>query len=97
MDNSKPSRVTGGRPIAFAYRDKVKSMLDKLVSDGLIKPVGDEITEWCSPMHVVPKKNGDPRMVIDYTQINGYVKRPVHPFQCPRDAVADIPAGMKWF
>ena len=97
VDGYKPSRVTAVRPIAFAYRDKVKEVLDKLVKDGLIKPAGDENTEWCSPMHIVPKKNGDPRVVIDYTLVNKFVQRPVHPFQSPRDAVADIPAEARWF
>ena len=97
VEDYKPSTVTVARPIAFAYRDQMKQYLDKLVERKLIEPANDEPTEWCSPMHVVPKKNGDPRMVIDYTKLNAFVKRPVHPFQSPRDAVSDIPRDAQWF
>ena len=36
-------------------------------------------------------------MVTDYSKINKFVKRPVHPFPSVADIVRSIPAGTKCF
>ena len=46
----------------------------------------------------VPKANGvDVRMVTDFSKINKFVKRPVHPFPSVADIIRSIPAGTKFF
>ena len=51
-------------------------------------------TQWLS----VPKKNSDePRITVDLTGLNKFVKRPVHPTRVPREAVAAIPPGHEGF
>ena len=38
----------------------------------------DEHTDWCSPMVMVPKANGNVRICVDLTQLNRSVKREMH-------------------
>ena len=60
-------------------------------------PVGEAIT-WCHPMVVVPKSNSsEPRITVDLTGLNKYVRRPAYPTRVPRDVVASIPGGMRYF
>ena len=50
------------------------------------------------PAFFVPKPDGvKVRLVTDYTKLNKYVKRPVHPFPSVHDIVQSIPAGSKLF
>ena len=39
----------------------------------------------------------DLRLVVDYTGLNRFVKRPVHPFPPTRDIINNIPAGTRFF
>ena len=85
--------------IPYHWREKVKAQLDSLEREGVIErvPVGEPIT-WCHPMVVVPKKGKDePRITVDLTGLNKYVKRPVYPARVPRELVARIPKGMRYF
>ena len=53
---------------------------------------------WCHPMVVVPKSNSsEPRITVDLTGLNKYVRRPAYPTRVPRDVVASIPGGMRYF
>ena len=47
-DVVKPFCVGGARAIPYAYREQVKTQLDKMVADGIIEPV-TEPSEWCHP------------------------------------------------
>ena len=77
--DAKPIRLSTARNIAFGYREETKKELDKMVSQGIIKPVGDKATEWCSPMIVVQKPGGDIRICVDLSKPNEFIKRPTHP------------------
>ena len=44
-------------------------------------------------MHVVPKHNGNPRRVVDFTALNRISKRQTHPTVKPFNLVAKIPAN----
>jgi len=53
------------RSIPFAYRDKLKPELDLLLDQNIIVPV-TEVTDWCAPIVVTPKKGlGRIRMCVD--------------------------------
>jgi hypothetical protein len=53
-----------------------------------------EPTEWISPAFFVEKPNGrGARMVCDFTGINRFIQRPVHPFPSTQDLLSDIGAG----
>ena len=70
-----------------------------MTSQGIIEkvPIGESLT-WCHPMVIVPKKASDePRVTVDLTGLNKYVKRPAYPSRTPREAVAAITPGSKYF
>ena len=58
-----------------------------MVSQGIIKPVGDKATEWCSPMIVVRKPGGGIRICVDLSKLNKFVKRPTHPGAIPKEVI----------
>ena len=100
LDSSAvPRKCFRARTIPFHWRDSVHSQLDSMMKKGVIErvPVG-ETYDWCHPMVVVPKKDSqEPRITVDLTALNKFVKRPAYPVRPPRDAVAAIPKGMKFF
>ena len=49
--------------------------------------------EWCSNMHIVPKKNGDVRVTIDPGELNKVILREFHPMSTV-DHIATI---VEWF
>ena len=81
------------------WQEKVKSQLDSMEKKGIIEDVPlNEVPEWTHPMVVVPKKGSEePRITVDFTAINPYVKRPGHPTKIPADEVAQIGPGMGVF
>jgi hypothetical protein len=71
--------------------------LKKVIDSGVIVPV-EEPTEWISPAFFVEKPNGrGARMVCDFTGINRYIQRPVHPFPSTQEILRDIGAGANFF
>ena len=71
----------------------VQDLLDKKV----ITPVSTP-TEWCSPAFFVGKKETNKvRMVTDFTKLNKYVQRAVHPFPAAQEIIQSIPRGSKFY
>jgi len=56
-----------------------------------------EPTEWISPAFFVPKPKGGARLVCDFTGINKYIQRPVHPFPSPQQLLQNIGSNAKVF
>lgn len=54
-------------PIAAHYRDQVKEQIQSMLRDGIIEVA---VSSYNSPLHVVPKKDGSIRLVLDSRQIN---------------------------
>ena len=54
----------------------------------------DQPTEWCSPVVVVPKKNGKVRICGDFIQLNKAVLRENHPMPTTEQTLAKL-AGAK--
>ena len=54
-EEAEPFCIKAPRSIPFAYCDKLKKELDLLQQQGIIVPV-TEVTEWCAPIVVMPKK-----------------------------------------
>ena len=52
-------------PIQEAYRAKVDAEIDKMLEQGVVEPCSDP-KGWNTPLHVVPKKNGDLRIVANF-------------------------------
>ena len=54
--------------------------------------------EWCFPAFFVVKPDGkNVRMVTDFTRLNSFVERPVHPFSCVSEILQTIPATANYF
>ena len=96
-DNAVPFAVTCPRKVPFAWRSQVKQELDDMVAKNIIIPSPEEATDYVSPLVVVPKPNGKIRLCVDFTNLNKHVKRPVHPFKAPWEAVSDIGNGNNYF
>jgi len=81
------------RSIPFTYRDKWKAELDLLLYQNIITPV-TEVTDWCAPIVMTPKKGSDRiRMCIDLSHLNRYMKRERFQSPTPAEAIADIAAS----
>lgn len=50
------------------HKDVVKTNLDKLLDAIFIYPISEN--EWVSPLVVVPNKNGNWRVYVDYRELN---------------------------
>lgn len=83
------------RPVPFALRGAVEAELENLVKNGVIYPVTK--SEWCSPIVVVPKSNGNIRICTDFkVTINGWLRTDHYPLPNPDDIFVKI-AGAKVF
>ena len=70
----------------------------KLTEHGILEKVEpQEKTAWISPAFFVPKPNDELRLVTDFTKLNEFVVRPVHPFMCTKEILNSIEAGSKVF
>lgn len=96
-EDAKPHAITCPRKIPFAWRQKVKDELDEMCKKGIIRPAEDTPSNFISPLVVVQKANGKLRICVDFTKLNQYVIRPVHPFQAPWEAVSNIPSVATYF
>ena len=92
MDKAVPFCVKAPRTVPYAYREKLREELELLQEQGIIAPV-TEVTEWCVPIVVAPKKGSDRiRMCVDLSRLNRYVRRERYQSPTPADAVADLAA-----
>ena len=96
MEDAKPFKLYNARVIPLAWQQPTKQALDNLVSLGVIEPVGDVISDWVHPIVVVPKSKGGIRITTDFSKLNAYVKRPVHPTDTPELAISKIKPGTKF-
>ena len=95
--NAVPYRVSAPRPIPLRFQEPANSEITRYIKSWMIVPC-DEPTDWCSPAFFVPKGDGKGvRIVTDYTRLNKFVVRPVHPFPSVSDKVQSIPASSTCF
>lgn len=91
-----PFALRNARSIPFNWREAVKAMLDDMATQGIIAPVTVP-TEWTHPLVVVAKSDMASRLCVDLTNLNKFVKRPLHPLTTPKQAVSDISEKSKLF
>jgi hypothetical protein len=75
------------------YIERVRAELDKLLVAGFIYPV--KSASWLSPIVVVPKKNGQIRICVDYRKLNAQTLD--DPFPLPFIDVLDTVAGYELY
>ena len=73
---------------------------DKVIKLALENKIIERVTwatDWVSPAQFVAKPDGSARLITDYTRLNDYVRRPIHPFASAREIVDAIQPASKWF
>ena len=89
--------VSAPRPIPLRFQEPANAEISKYIASSIIAPCNTP-TEWCSPAFFVPKGDGKRvRLVTDYTELNWFVVRPVHPFPFVSDIIQSIPASAASF
>ena len=95
-DNAQPLKMFSERRVPKRFEEPAEAAIKDLVDKGVITEV-KEVTPWCSPGFFVPKQDGRVRLVTDFTYLNKYVERPVHPFPSTRDILQAIPHDAVYF
>ena len=92
MDNTAtPHQEVVARRIPLHYKPQTDTVVQDLINKNVITKV-DIPTKWVSPAFFMPKPDGiRMRLVTDYTKLNKYVHRPIHPFPSTRDIMQSIP------
>ena len=107
-----PTRCLTARSIPLHWQEPANEAIESLLQSGVLTRE-TEPTKWISPGFFVPKgeplfkesiKKGmvvvtlkDLRLVVDYTGLNKYVERPVHPFPSTKDILQQLPKDGRFF
>lgn len=79
--------------LSVAERMKVKEMIDDLLTNNIIR---ESESEYASPIIVVPKKNGDKRLCVDYRALNKKTAKDRYPMPLIEDQIDSL-SGKKYF
>ena len=88
-EGATPYSLYTPRNVAIPLREKVKTELNRMESNGIISKA-TEPTPWCAGMVVVPKKEGSVRICVDLKPLNQSVLREVHPIPKVDDTLAQL-------
>ena len=92
--NAEPVAIHKPRPVPIHFQAKVKAGLDRDCALGVLEKIRvGEPTTWCSPMVVTPKKNGEPRRVVDLQALNRVAVRQTHATMSPYHQAVSVPKG----
>ena len=88
-EGATPWAITAPRRIPYGLMDKVKAELQRMENLGVIQKV-EEPTDWCHPIVIVFKDNGEIRLCIDLTKLNPHIKREYRILDSVEDCLARI-------
>ncbi|XP_064468401.1 uncharacterized protein K02A2.6-like [Ornithodoros turicata] len=74
LPEAKPYAVTYPRRVPIPLLPNVENELKRMQELGVIVRI-DRATEWCAPMVVARKRDGELRICIDYTELNRQIVR----------------------
>ena len=84
-----PHQTYSPRHIPIPQLKKVVAELKKMEKLGVIRKI-DKPTDWCHPIVIVTKPNGDIRLCIDLTKLNPGVQRELHYLEPVEETMAKI-------
>ena len=92
LPNSKPYARHSPINVPRNWEKEVKAMLDRNVELEIIAvaPIGSSVT-WCSPMVIVQKTDGSPRLTVDFQRLNANCLRETHHTPSPFMLAMQIP------
>ncbi|XP_055613617.1 uncharacterized protein K02A2.6-like [Uranotaenia lowii] len=83
------------RRIPLPLEEAVAKKIDELLKRDIIE-VKKGPTSWVSPLVVVGKANGEPRLCVDLRRVNEAVLREHHPMPVVEDYIARLGRGSVW-
>lgn len=74
------------RPRRLSYHDKqiVDKIVQELIEEGIVRPSD---SEYASPIVLVKRKSGEPRLCVDYRQLNRITLKENHPIPLINDCL----------
>ncbi|GBN63680.1 Transposon Ty3-I Gag-Pol polyprotein [Araneus ventricosus] len=73
-----PFSITSPRRVPIPLLKQTKAELERMVEEKVITPVLKP-TEWCAPVVIIPKSDGNVRICVDLIELNRNVMRELHP------------------
>ena len=90
--NATPVAIHRPSTIPAHWEDQVRVELEQDIELGVLERVPSNTpTTWCSCMHVIGKKSGNPRRVIDLRAVNAATSRQTHATEAPFKQAMSIP------
>ena len=84
-----PFHLSAAPHVALPMQDKVRIELNRMENLGVIRKV-NEPTDWCYPMVIVNKKDGNLRICIYLTKLNLEVKREFYQMESVEETIAKL-------
>ena len=85
LDDKKKAVVTYKKAysILIHMKEAVRRHLEENVKMGILRKLkpGEDRHYWLSPMLIIPKKNGEPRRVVDFKRLNSQCRRAINSSQ----------------
>ncbi|XP_049883119.1 uncharacterized protein LOC126378773 [Pectinophora gossypiella] len=80
------------RPVPYAVKDRVENEIDRLVDEGVLRPVS--FSEWATPVVPVIKKSGEVRLCGDYrSTVNQATESDTYPMPTANEVFAAVAGG----
>ena len=95
VDPQVPLSFHRPRPVSYSLWTKVEAELERLESEGIIKP--KQFSQWAAPIVAVPKRDGSLRVCGDYkVSANKAMICDTHPIPRSKDIFAAMAGGVSF-
>ncbi|CAK1580192.1 unnamed protein product [Parnassius mnemosyne] len=82
IETNRPPLHCRAHPIAPHRYEQVRKEFENMIEQGICRP---SKSPWSSPLHVVPKKNGELRVCGDYRRLNSITTPDRYPIPRVKD------------